>query len=239
MNYTIQQIRQAWLAAALDEWNNPRGVDPKRDSVRDDDRGKEGDRDIIGGYFAANGWRAWLDNETGGGYRETPRTSWCGQFQSAMSLRIGDYIKPGECVPLALDADVARMVLVSTSRLASRAKWNAAGSHMPVYFRQTSVENRLQRSDNGTLAAADAVLLPGVLATVKTSGRKPDVGDHIVLIESYNADAGTVDTVEGNGRGTLGDGSYGEGVVRTTRDFADIRRVYPLDLAVFETFARP
>ena len=41
-----------------------------------------------------------------------------------------------------------------------------------------------------------------------------------------------------NGRGKLGNGRWGEGVVRRTRDLADLRRVYPLDLNHYEVIER-
>lgn len=228
MNYTIEQLRQAHLDAALAEWAK---------NVRDDEGGEAGDRDIIAGYFAATGWGSWLDAVTGGGYRENPRTSWCGQFVAAMGHRVGAHLVEGVCVPVGIDFDVARTVLVSTARLADRQRWKAAGVNTPTIYRKASSRGMLQRSD-GRLVAPSTAIEPGVIATFRTSGRKPAIGDHIVLVERFDAEVGEVYTVEGNGRGTLGDGTWGEGVVRRKRPFSDIRRVYPLGLNHYEVIER-
>lgn len=224
-DFSAADLRRAMLEAALDEWSKV---------VRDDDRGVPGDREVIAGYFRANGWGAWLDNVTGGGYVEHSRTSWCGQFAAAMGQRVGDYLVDGQCVGIGLDDDLARGVIVSTARLADRKKWRAAGFDMPTHYRASTVPSMLQRSGDGQLVEAASVLFPGVVATFKTSGRKPQIGDHIVIVERFDPETGLVHTVEGNGRGELGDGSSGEGVIRTTRRLADLRRVYPLELEHFE-----
>lgn len=228
MTYTIEQLRQAHLDAAVAEWER---------NVRDDDGGEAGDRTIIGSYFAANGWGSWLDAVTGGGYVETPRTSWCGQFVAAMGHRVGDYLREGVCVPVGIDHDVARMVLVSTARLADPKRWRAAGVGTPKIYRAASTKGMLQRSD-GRLVAPASVLEPGVVATFKTTGRKPAIGDHIVLVHSYDVETQTIYTVEGNGRGKLADGTWGEGVIRRSRPLSDLRRVYPLDLEHYEVIER-
>lgn len=222
VDLTIEEIRAAWVEAALDEW---------RKVVRDDDRGVAGDRDVIAGYFEATGWGRWLDEVTGGGYRETSRTSWCGQFSAAMGLRVGRYL--GD-VSVALDPGVARFVLVSTARLADRKRWAAAGVAMPTHYRKASCGLQLQRSSDGQLVEASRFVKPGVICTFKTSGRKPSLGDHIVLVTRFDEATGLIHTVEGNGRGELGDGSSGEGVVRVVRTFKDLRRVYPLGVEYFE-----
>lgn len=231
MVFSIKQLREAWLSAALHEWAQ---------AVRDDDQGKPGDRDVIAGYFRINNWGGWLDGVTGGGYRETPRTSWCGQFAGAMGQRVGDFMMEGQCMPITLDPKVAEFAMVSTSRLASPAKWKAAGVPMPQFYTRSKIrEDQFVDGKTGRLVPAERVLLPGVIATVKTSGRKPHVGDHIVCIEKFDADDMLIDTVEGNGRGQLGDKTKGEGVVRAVRAVADVRMVYHLDKAHFETMERP
>lgn len=227
MNYTIDEIRAAWLAAALDEWGRV---------VRDDDGGHEGNRADITRYFETCGWSFHLAR-FGGTYREHPTTSWCGIFAGAMGRRLGDYLEPDRCVGLMLDADVAKYCTPSTERLASPAKWAAANEAMPRIFFGTG-EGILRDKATRHIVKPEDVLLPGVLMTVKTSGNKPNVGDHIVLVEKYDPASKTVYTVEGNGRGLLGDGKRGEGVVRVERALRDIRRIYHLDYSHFETMER-
>lgn len=231
MMFTIQQLREAWLKASLCEW---------RKTIRDDDGGKAGDRDVITSYFLVNNWGGWLAGVTGNGYRETPRTSWCGQFAGAMGQRVGDHLVDGQCLTVTLDPKIAEYVMVSTSRLASPAKWKAAGAPMPQFYTRSKIrDDQFVDGKSGRLVPASRVLLPGVIATVKTSGRKPHVGDHIVCIEKFDEDDMLIDTVEGNGRGQLGDKTRGEGVVRAVRAVADIRMVYHLDKGHFETMERP
>lgn len=224
MDYTIEEIRAAWVRAALAEWSRV---------VRDDDGGKEGNRSTIAQYFRATGWGGWLDGVTGGGYKETPRTSWCGHFAGAMGLRIGDYLEAGRCVGVQLDPDIALYCTPSTDRLASPGKWRAAGLPMPMFYRSRGDEV-LRASGSDMTRAPELVLLHGVIATVKTSGHKPENGDHVVIVEEYDPVTRTVSTVEGNGRGMLGDGKQGEGVVRQERALRDVRCVYHFDLAHFE-----
>jgi hypothetical protein len=233
-NYTDEQLRKAWLAAALDEWNNPRGADPRRNAVRDDDGGREGDRDIITGYFAACGWSFHVPN----GYAERGNTAWCGIFAGAMGRRVGDYLVEGQCVGVALDADVCQKVMPSTYRLDSKQKWRAAGVSEALTFVPADEGAFRHKHARSVVVSPEEVLLPGVIACVETSGGKP-YGDHVVIVEEYDPHKKELMTVEGNGRGLLGDGVAGEGVVRGVRDLRTVRRVYHFGVKHFEILERP
>lgn len=226
MLYSDEQLRRALLDAALAEWATV---------VRDDDGGRPGNRDVITGYFEACRWGFHIP----GGYVERRDNPWCGIFAGAMGRRVGDHLEPGKCVGLTLDADVCLYAMPSTERLASLAKWKQAGAGIPVRFRRASVGGQFADAALGLLHKAEDVLVPGAIATVMTSGNKPEVGDHVVIVESYDPQNKTINTVEGNGRGKLGDGTHGEGVVRCVRKLEDVVRVVHLGREQFESLERP
>lgn len=224
--YSIRELREAWLRAALHEWEQ---------CVKDDERGVPGDRDVITGYFEACGWGFHIP----GGYVERADNPWCGLFAGAMGMRVGEYLSGDRCEPVRLDLEVARLVMPSTTRLASSTKWKATGAGLPVRFAPAVRSTQYRDMSVGLLHEAKDVLVPGAIATVRTSGKKPEVGDHIVIIESYDEAGKTIATVEGNGRGRFPDGDRGEGVVRCNRPARDVRRVYHLCLEHFEELERP
>lgn len=215
MTYEISKLLNAWRLAALDEW-----ACVVRDTPDDFDR--------ISGYFRSIGWGFHI----AAGYRNTEKYAWCGVFAGAMGLRIGDHLEPDKCVPVALDYDVARVVMPSTFRLQSRAKWEQASGKMPV---------KLGNSGLAPLAIED--LRPGMVCTIAArdyGDRRNDYGGHVVIVDNVRPAEGLVDTVEGNAHGELGDGAWGEGVVRRrgehARPFDNFRRAYLLDPAThFET----
>ena len=205
MIYLIEKLLLAWRDAAAAEWGRV---------VRDFDPGQTATPEIIHGYFAANGWERW----NGSVYTENSRTQWCGQFAGAMGQRVGMFIDPGVPVvhPVALDPDVAKFAFPSTRRLVSANKWAAAGVSPPTILL------------NGSLTIDK--LRPGMTCTIGDG--KPH-GTHIVIVDKINPESGTVDTIEGNAHGELGDGSWGEGVVRRrgehARPFEEFRRAILLD----------
>lgn len=231
MTYSLAEIRKAIIKAAEREWLL---------SVRDDDAGVPGDRDIITGYFDSNGWRSNLPSY---GYKESlGGVAWCGHFQGHIHQQIGRYIEPDVCVPLSLDPDIAHFVLPSTLRVHSPAKWRAAGSPMPTIYTSDGTSPVLfsDGTPQRVYKLAD-VLVPGVMALIVTreyGDYRDDIGGHFVLITAYDADAGTIDTIEGNARGEFANGGWGEGVIRrrgkSARKITDIRSVIHLDLGHFE-----
>lgn len=69
---------------------------------------------------------------------------------------------------------------------------------------------------------------PGDIVVVYTSKRSLQ-GDHItVCIDSSTLNEGYITTIEGNAHGTLGDGSYGEGVIKRERKLDEFAHVYRL-----------
>lgn len=227
MTYSIQQIRRAWLDAAEAEW---------RRVVRDDDGGVPGDRDVITSYFEACRWGFWVP----GGYVERPDNPWCGIGLGATGRRISDFLVPGQCVPVCLDMDIAYHLLPSTKRIALMRKWKAAGVPLPRVWSQNS--GRFIDAMEGIGWAPEDVLLPGTVATVVTRDRYGDerdiVGGHFVMVRFYDSAKRAAYTVEFNGRGELGDGTRGEGVVHQVRKLEAFRRAYEFDLGHFEIMER-
>ena len=69
-------------------------------------------------------------------------------------------------------------------------------------------------------------MMAGDIVVVFTAKRSTK-GDHITIATS-SIENGEFTTVEGNAHGTLGDGSYGEGVIKHTRKAEQVAHVYRL-----------
>ena len=69
-------------------------------------------------------------------------------------------------------------------------------------------------------------MLPGDIVVVYSTARAT-WGDHITLCRVAPVDA-KFETIEGNAHGTLGDGSYGEGVIARERSLDEVAYVYRL-----------
>jgi len=69
-------------------------------------------------------------------------------------------------------------------------------------------------------------MMAGDIVVVFSSKRSVQ-GDHITIATS-SIENGEFNTIEGNAHGTLGDGSYGEGVVKNTRKVEQVAHVYRL-----------
>ena len=68
----------------------------------------------------------------------------------------------------------------------------------------------------------------GDIVVIYTSKRSTQ-GDHITLcIDASTIDQGYITTIEGNAHGELGDGEYGEGVIKRRREIKEIAHVYRL-----------
>lgn len=68
----------------------------------------------------------------------------------------------------------------------------------------------------------------GDIVVIYTSKRSVQ-GDHITLcVDASTMSEGYIQTIEGNARGDLGNGEYGEGVIRQTRQLDSIAHVYRL-----------
>ena len=69
---------------------------------------------------------------------------------------------------------------------------------------------------------------PGDIVVVYTSKRSVQ-GDHITLcVDNSTINEGYITTIEGNAHGTLGDGEYGEGVIKRERKLTEFAHVYRL-----------
>jgi len=68
----------------------------------------------------------------------------------------------------------------------------------------------------------------GDIVVIYTSKRSVQ-GDHITLcVDASTMSEGYIQTIEGNARGDLGNGEYGKGVIRQTRQLDSIAHVYRL-----------
>ena len=72
---------------------------------------------------------------------------------------------------------------------------------------------------------------PGDIVVIY-AGSKKRWGDHITLC--VNVCDGYIETIEGNAKGTLGDDTYGEGVIKQKRSFDKIAYVYRLQAVDFD-----
>ena len=70
-------------------------------------------------------------------------------------------------------------------------------------------------------------MLPGDIVVVY-SAKRAKQGDHITICVSSPDCENVFKTVEGNAYGTLGDDSYGEGVIRRERNLDEVAHVYRL-----------
>lgn len=207
-DHTGQQLREAILDAMLAEWERPVVVG------EDDDR--------ITRYFREIGWGWAIDEHCPGDtYDESIRQStdapldWCGLGIAWVGVhRLGHHLEEGQCVPVRLHREVANTVLPSTYRKDKRG---------PMEF-WDDIE-----PDPPDPVGVDEIR-PGDIITVETSRGLP-YGDHFAVVEEP---CDVIVTVECNGYGQLGDGEDGRGVVRRTRDYGDVRRVYRLDERHFE-----
>lgn len=220
--YTAEELRTAARDAALHEWERV---------TRDDDGGKIGDRDRITHYYETIGRANLLpvDPTTGARkYREIKGLYWCSVGAMFAYMQIGDFVEPDRCVPVYIDVDIPFRML-STWRLAQSENWEAAGTPEPDVIDAVSSPGR----------ALDALAIPGTLATIVTrphyGNYRDTLGGHVVLSNFVEGDK--VHTIEFNGRGTLGDGTKGEGVVKNVHDISVFRKVYPLDDRHFEQFS--
>lgn len=220
MKYTIKQIEEAELRAAVFEWGR---------MVHDDDKGTVGDRGIITQYYTAIGQASLLPIDDNGHaqYRETAKTSWCGVFAAYCGLRVGDFLDPHKCVPVTLNPEIAQRIFISTYRLAFN-KWPVA----PEAVVACEGGRVLWTNRKPSNAKIEDFISPGRLACVKTRDHYGDyrdkVGGHVIRFAGMPDENGDFETLEGNGRGKFPDDTYGEGVVRGVRNVRTLRRIYLL-----------
>jgi len=169
------------------------------------------------------GWQFWMDEHTEGVYKERSvkgvTTEWCG-FSAAWAMLQGGWIFDGMNeghVYLALNPAIAKYVMPSTERLASEAKWEQASE-------------KSWEAGNGAFDPFEEIhhsrrMLPGDIVVV---GDRKLYGDHITmcvgLVGKYPNDNWI--SIEGNAHGQLGNNEYGEGVVRRTRTFGKVTKIY-------------
>lgn len=213
-------IRNAWIDAALAE--HSRTVDATT---------RKGE-DIITEYFDRIGWR-WAITKAGGTrFTEALRRGnpglleYCGIFWAAVGMDVGRYMPEPEILKSFLGRFLLRMVDFEPPERDLQIHPRVAEYVLPSTYR---IEHK---NHWGDVPEADRVTVQemerGDLIIVATSGRKA-YGDHFAGVVSVDHAAQTVETVEANARGVLGDGSEGRGVVRRTRKFDEIRRIRRFD----------
>lgn len=230
MTYPIEEIRRSWrdaVAATVDA------------VVRDIDPGQPDDRMWIDSMWRDLGWGWYIDSHGDEGYDEAPE-SWCGAGPAWVARhRLGEFLEPNQCVDVWLDPCVASEILPGTDRMYDPSRWEKCGIEPWPGHKAWHIDDR----------KIAELLRPGVLFTVGTGTD----GSHICMVDEVDAAAGTVDTLEANSDGVIGDGRYGEGYVRrydTTvedyagelhdvepRSFDEIRVIYPVPLAAFHGVA--
>lgn len=229
--YTDVQLRLAWHEAMLSTWKT---------NIRDIEAGQPDERLWIDAMWRDLGWGDWFLGDDG--YNEDPE-SWCGAGLAWVGRhRIGDFLDPDMCIDVRLDSHVASQILPGTDKMYDRSKWQ------PVGDGEWPGIEYLGGDGAGASPWQQLPLGPGVIAT---TGSGAD-GSHILMIDQVReTDAGIrIDTVECNGWGVLGDGHYGEGIVRRydagevpdydgelhpvqARTLDEIRCVYPPSRAWF------
>lgn len=229
--YELDEIRKAWLKAALAQW--------ERNIVDEDDC-----EEIVDMFKMVN-WQWHLNADTKTGYSNRAKWAWCGHFQSVCGLTLGNYLSNFMSVPIMIDPDIAFKVLPSTQRMVSAGKWREAGYEKPAKTFEPDdesggwVDKRIfQRMP------IEEVFLPGAIAMIaartygkgKKFDKRNEIGGHYVCIESLEGDR--VNTVEGNATGELPSGDWGEGVVRRrgehARKVSDFKRVIHFSYKHFE-----
>lgn len=206
-------LRGAWIDAAIEE------------HARCVNAATRAGEERITEYFDAIGWRWAITRAGGERYSEALRRGnpglleYCGIFWGAMGLRlevepfgeskIADFFaqKHGLDLRYYLHPRVAEYVMPSTYRIAHSGHWG-----------------KIPRADRITVHELDR----GDIITVVTGRNKP-YGDHFAGVVEVDSEAQTVQTIEANTWGVLGDGTEGRGVVRRSRRFDEIRRIYRFD----------
>lgn len=199
------KVRLAAVAAAEAEWKKT-----VRDDYTDPKTGKvyTFSPEIIA-YHEDSG-AAW---PVADGYQEA-EDFWCGVFAAYCYSRVGDFLIDGQCVDLRLKPEVAKVALLSTTRLNSPDRWEQAGVPQAIRLEPEDAE-------------------PGDLLVFRTGRTGRPWGDHITVGKSKPKN-GEVELFEGNAWGTLGDGSRGEGVVVNTRKLAEVARAWRLRIEHLE-----
>lgn len=224
VKYALDDIHRTWrdaVAATVDS------------VIRDIDPGQPDDRAWIDAMWRDLGWGWYIDSHGDEGYDEAPE-SWCGSGPAWVARhRLGEFLEPDQCVDVALRADVASKILPGTGRMYDRDRWETLGIEWPGIVARNRAASEL-----------GAILRPGVLFTV---GDEAD-GSHICMVDKVNDDE-TVNTLEANSHGVIGDGRFGEGYVRryetTAKDytgsvhtvhprrFDEIKVIYPIPRSAF------
>lgn len=197
MAYDISQIRSALVAAAHHQWSQ---------GVVDFQEGEQPTPHLIQCYFEETEWSWFLDKHSDGTYTEKWRAhsfqEWCGLFIAYCGLQVGRYLQNDQCAGVQLDKQIVKKVMPSTERLASPTRWY---SDCPPFAHPGKM--KLHKGDVITVG----------------DGRH---GSHICLVrENRQAGKQLVKTYEGNAYGELGTGERGEGVIRRTRKFDEIKQM--------------
>lgn len=181
------------LAAAHVSWQkdiyDPSASDTTADAVR---CRREIDTMIRGG--SGLGW-TWEPAYAGDGAFE-----WCGAFAAS-------------CWP-GIKATIRRTFFASTYRLDRYARYQAVGEDANLKPAAGPYRLIVNLDEKSTPASLTFTPRPGDILLI---GRKAGYGEHICLVESFDAQAKVFLTYEGNGTGTGPNGERQQGVIRGRR----------------------
>jgi len=203
MPYTQKQVLGALVRGAHTIWAR---------NIHEPTHPGEISREITRIWGGVPFWCDWLRDPKGGqcpdGYTRPPDPDYCGVFAAYVARQIGYWIEPDRCAKIWLDKGIAIYCMSSPDRLASRSKWKAAGFERPTPLAPEQIRG-------------------GHIVTVNPTRARP-LGSHIVIAASSPDATGDFETYEGNAEGRRADGSHGKGVIRRTRNIADVTRVWQL-----------
>jgi hypothetical protein len=174
-------------------------VDPSPRALADGDQRALEDRKVIDSILIAGGWD-WMVPYAGN--RRGPE--WCGFFAAACWRAAG--IDPKWLAPF----------FASTLRLHAWGhyrNWNDKANPLPAAGEQRRLVARLDR--HSTVKSLPFIPREGDIVIVGDGN--PAEGDHITITTGFDAEAGLVLTVEGNGGGLGPDGKRREGIVTGRR----------------------
>lgn len=198
--FTIEDLLEAGGKAILAEHAK---------NIRDTDGDYPGDKVPIHGYYDTIGWAGILAaNGKHKEYNEEDEDYWCGAFAAAMLSNLNAFLGCEGEPTIGLHPKLAYYVFPSTLRLASAKKWAQAGFVKPEFVAPKNIRY-------------------GDIVCVETGEGKPE-GDHVTYALSSVDKYGHFETGEGNGRGKLGDGSSGEGVVTNRRHVRVVKNIVRL-----------
>jgi hypothetical protein len=198
----IHDIRRGSLDAYDAEWRRP---------VLDFEPGQSATPGPITRYACetTRGERDYWCRSIGGEYDQERELQWCGLGPSwVLSHTLGHHILERQCVDVRLHPVIAYHLLPGTDRMYDRGRWDKYDIAFPEQ-------------------PTPADIIPTDIITV---GDGVDGSHFTIAISEVDAD-GRFRTLEFNGKGLLGNGRYGEGVIKRlpTKARGYDGRIHPIE----------